>query len=181
MIAFREGEHMLALYRRHGLILVAEIVPIVLFAFVLIAVGFFAMGQIPDEVAALRALVALAALLFLHLFWIALFIILADFFLDVWVLTDRRVIAIEQKGLFARTVSEFDLSRIQDVTIEVHGIIPTMFNYGNLMVRTASEHENFIFKQVWRPNDVKDALIQASTAQRNDTIAAIEKHAQLNI
>ena len=90
------------------------------------------------------------------------------------------MIAIEQKGLFARTVSEFDLSRIQDVTIEVHGIIPTMFNYGNLIARTASEHESFIFKQVGRPHEIKDALIQASTAQRNSALAAIAKHVQSN-
>jgi|SRR3989344_621415 len=165
MISFREGENILSIYRRHGFILAAEVVPIVLFAFVLVGVGFFAIGQLPDEIVPLRALVALGILLFLHLFWIALFVILADFFLDVWVLTDQRVIAIEQRGLFARTVSEFDLSRIQDVTIEVHGIIPTMLNYGNLIVRTASEHENFIFKQVWRPNEIKDALIHASRQQ----------------
>lgn len=171
---------MLAIYRRHGFVLAAEIIPIVLFAFVLIGVGIFAMGQLPDEIIPVRALIVLGMLLFLHLFWLALFIILADFFLDVWVLTDQRVIAIEQKGLFARTVSEFDLSRIQDVTIEVHGIIPTMFNYGNLIARTASEHESFIFKQVGRPHEIKDALIQASTAQRNSSFAAIAKHVQSN-
>lgn len=176
MIAFREGEKMLALYRRHGFVLAAEVIPIVLFALVLIGVGFFAIGQLPDEIAPLRALMVLGMLILLHVFWIALFIVLADFFLDVWVLTDQRVIAIEQRGLFARTVSEFDLSRIQDVTIEVHGIIPTVFNYGNLVARTASEHENFVFKQVGRPHEVKDALIQAATAQRNDALAAIAKH-----
>ncbi|MEK7493735.1 MAG: PH domain-containing protein [Patescibacteria group bacterium] len=180
MIAFREGEKMLTLYRRHGLILAAELAPIILFAIVLIGVGVFAIEQIPDEIASLRILGLLGILFFLHLLWIALFVVLADFFLDVWVLTDQRVIAIEQKGLFARTVSEFDLSRIQDVTIEVHGIIPTMFNYGNLIARTASEHESFIFKQVGRPHEIKDALIQASTAQRNSALAAIAKHVQSN-
>lgn len=166
---------MLSIYRRHGFVLAAEIAPIVLFALVLFGVGFFAIGRLSAEVAALRALAALGMLMLLHVFWIALFIVLADFFLDVWVLTDQRVIAIEQRGLFARTVSEFDLSRIQDVTIEVNGIIPTMFNYGNLVARTASEHENFVFKQVGRPHEVKDALIQAAAAQRNDALAAIAK------
>lgn len=165
MIAFREGENMLSIYRRHGLILAAEVAPIVLFAFILTGVGFFAMGQLPEEMAPLRALVALGLLMLLHVFWIALFIILADFFLDVWVLTDQRMIAIEQRGLFARTVSEFELARVQDVTVEIHGVIPTLFNYGNIIVRTASEHENFMFKQVWHPNMVKDALIRASRGQ----------------
>ncbi|MEK7488199.1 MAG: PH domain-containing protein, partial [Patescibacteria group bacterium] len=97
---------------------------------------------------------------------------------DVWVLTNQRVIAIDQKGLFARTVSEFDLSRIQDITVEIHGIIPTVLNYGNLLARTASEHENFVLKQVGRPHEVKDALIQAATAQRNNAFAVITKHEQ---
>lgn len=181
MITFREGETMLSIYHRHWLVLAAEMVPIILFVPVLIGVGLFAMGQLPDENAPLRAIVMLGMLLFLHLFWIALFIILADFFLDVWVLTNQRVIVIDQKGLFARTVSEFDLSRIQDVTVEIHGIIPTLLNYGNLLARTASEHENFVFKQVGRPHEVKDALIQASTAQRNNTLAAIAHHEQITI
>lgn len=162
MIAFREGENVLSFYRRHGLILAAEVIPIILFSFVLVAAGFFAVGQLPQDMMPLRALITLGVLMLLHVLWIGLFVILADFFLDVWVLTDQRVIAIEQKGLFARTVSEFDLSRIQDVTVEIHGIIPTLLNYGNLVVRTASEHESFVFKQVWHPNKVKDGLIHAS-------------------
>jgi len=162
MIAFREGEIKLGIYRRHKFILILEVVPIVLFTFIVAAVTVIIISGLSDESVIFTPLIAVAALFFLHLFWIALFIVLADFYLDIWILTNERVIAVEQKGLFSRTISEFELYKIQDVTVDVEGIIPTMLNYGNLVVRTASEHRDFVFKQVWHPNMVKDAISKAS-------------------
>ena len=51
------------------------------------------------------------------LFFFARFI---DFYLDLWVITNDRIVDVEQFGLFSRTVSELDLFRIQDVTTDVH-------------------------------------------------------------
>ena len=44
-----------------------------------------------------------------------------DFYLDVLVVTNDRLIDIEQIGLFARTVSEVDLCNIQDITKDLSG------------------------------------------------------------
>jgi len=168
MITFREGEHVLATYRRHMIVLLFEAVPLIFFLGVIVAVAAFSVSQMPDEFTPLLSLVFLAALFFINLFWIALFVVLTDFYLDLWVVTDKRVIAVEQKGFFSRTVSEFELSKIQDITVSVHGIIPTLLRYGDLTVRTASEHENFTFKQVPHPGTVKDELLQAALAHRTD-------------
>lgn len=148
------------------IVLLFEIVPIVLFLFAIIGIALFAVSQLPDEFAPLLPLVALGTLFFINLFWIALFVVLTDFYLDIWIVTDKRVIAIEQKGFFSRTVSEFELSKIQDITVAVHGIIPTLLRYGDLTVRTASEHENFVFRQVPQPNEVKDELLRAALAHK---------------
>lgn len=171
MISFREGERVIACYRRHGFILLAEILPIVFFACIVSIAAFFGIAQLGEEFAAAAPLILFAAALFLHVLWVALFVVLADFYLDVWVVTSERIIAVEQKGLFSRTVSECELGRIQDMTTDVHGIIATFLNYGNLNVRTASEHEQFIFKQVWSPNAVKDEIAKTCSAygQKNTT------------
>ncbi len=87
--------------------------------------------------------------LFVWLFGLTAFL---DYFLDVWIITDRRIIDIEQKALFSRTVSELELHRVQDVTAEVKGFFPTMFDYGNVYIQTAAEKERFIFKQIPNPN-----------------------------
>jgi len=162
MILFRPDEKIIAVYRRHPVTLIFEIAPLVLFALVIIAGALFGGVFIPAKFSVLYPLILFSAVLFLHLFWIAAFIVLADFFLDVWILTDQRVIAVEQKTLFSRVVSECSLSKIQDTSIEISGFIPTILHYGNLTVRTASEHQDFIFKQVARPNSVSEEIARTA-------------------
>ena len=162
MVQFREDEKIIAVYRRHLVTLIFEIAPLVLFALVIIAGALFGGVFIPAKFSVLYPLILFLAVFFLHLFWIAAFIMLADFFLDVWILTDQRVIAVEQKSLFSRVVSECSLSKIQDTSIEIHGFIPTILHYGNLTVRTASEHQDFIFKNVARPNFISEEIARTA-------------------
>jgi hypothetical protein len=77
-----------------------------------------------------------------------------DYYLDIWIITNKRVIDIEQKGLFSRTIAEHKLSRIQDVSSEVHGILPTLFHYGNVRIQTAGEEQLFIFEEVPHPQEL---------------------------
>lgn len=86
-----------------------------------------------------------AYFLFVMLFSFANFV---DYYLDVWIVTNKRIVNIEQKGLFARVVSEKELSRMQDVTSEVKGFVQTFLHYGDVFIQTAGEKERFIFKQV---------------------------------
>ena len=77
-----------------------------------------------------------------------------DYYLDIWIITNKRVIDIEQKGLFSRIIAEHELSRIQDVSSEVHGILPTLLFYGNVQIQTAAEEQLFIFENVPRPQEL---------------------------
>lgn len=89
--------------------------------------------------------------LYVLLFFFGSFI---DYYLDVWIVTNKRVINIEQKGLFSRTISEKELIRMQDITSEVKGIWETMFDFGTVFLQTAGEKERFVFKQVSHPREV---------------------------
>ncbi len=53
---------------------------------------------------------------------------------SVFVVTDKRVFDIEQKGFFDRLVSEVSLDRVDDVTYEVKGMFATLFGYGSVRV-----------------------------------------------
>lgn len=98
--------------------------------------------------------------------WIIFFLIWIDYYFDVWIITNLRIVNIEQKGLFNRSVSEMDFSRIQDITTEVVGIIPTFLNYGDVLIQTAAEEEKFLFRQVPDPYNIKDVLMKMQK-QRN--------------
>lgn len=158
MISFRPDEKIIAVYRRHLAVLILEIAPISIFLLMIIAGAFLWLVFSPEEWSGLTPPVLFVVVFFLHLFWIALFITLADFFLDVWVLTDQRIIAVEQKGLFSRTVSECALSKIQDTSVDTRGFLATVLRFGDLTVRTASEHQDFIFKHMPGPMVVSEEI-----------------------
>lgn len=86
--------------------------------------------------------------------WVFFFRSWLDYYLDVWFVTNERIVSIEQKGLFSRTIAEQKLYRIQDVFAEVHGIIPTFLDFGNVTIQTAGTNEYFIFKEIPRPHQV---------------------------
>ncbi len=82
-----------------------------------------------------------------------------DFYLDMWIITNDRIIDIEQFNLFSRTISELDLFRIQDITTDVHGLFASMFNYGNLKITTASGNLDLVFHNIPSPDKIRRELL----------------------
>ncbi len=82
-----------------------------------------------------------------------------DQYLDIWIITNRRVIDIEQKGFFARVIAKHKLSRIQDVSSEVKGFFPTIFSYGNLRLQTAAAEQLFIFEKIPHPHEIAKKIL----------------------
>lgn len=99
------------------------------------------------------------------LIWIISFLIWIDYYLDVWIITDKRIVNIEQKGLFSRFISELELEKIQDISTDVRGVIPTFLNYGDLQVQTAAEKEKFLFHNIPDPYSVKDMIMKLQKKQ----------------
>jgi uncharacterized membrane protein YdbT with pleckstrin-like domain len=94
------------------------------------------------------------------IYWLALFIVWINFYLDVWIVTDNRVVNIEQLNLFSRHISELKHSKIQDVTSEVQGLLPTLFGYGNVYIQTAGNKQRFVFKQIPESTDTRNIIMK---------------------
>jgi len=62
-----------------------------------------------------------------------------DYYFDVIIVTDQRLISIQQKGLFSRGIDSLTLLRIQNISAEARGVLQTMFNYGTAYIETAGE------------------------------------------
>lgn len=112
-----------------------------------------------------RNLFLLLENLFFTLTWIVSFLIWVDYYFDIWIVTDRRIVNIEQKGLFSRRISELELEKVQDITTDVRGVIPTFLNYGDLLVQTAAEQEKFLFRNIPDPYSVKDLIMNLQKKQ----------------
>ncbi len=117
----------------------------------------------------------LTAIYFL-LWWHSLFYTLTMYLLDIWIVTDHRVIDSEQQGFFSRTVSELSLSKIQDISVAVRGAIPTFLDFGTLEIQTAAAARKFEFKQIPHPNEVKDKIMRAHDEFLRTHAGGIEVH-----
>lgn len=91
--------------------------------------------------------------------WIVTTTGFTDYYLDTWIVTNERVINIEQHGLFQRVASELDLTTVQDVTAEITGVLETVFKFGDVEIQTAGEKERFEFRHVPHPERVKEIIM----------------------
>lgn len=88
------------------------------------------------------------------------------FHLDMWIVTNDRLLDMMQKGLFHRTISEVDLYQIQDASSEVRGVFPSLFNYGNITLQTAGPVPKFVFRSVANPNDLREEILRLAAEDR---------------
>lgn len=100
-----------------------------------------------------------ATALWFLIIWINFFVIWTNYHLDVLILTTDKVIDVNQHALFYRDISTCRLDRIQDVTVEVRGIIPSLLDFGRITIQTAGEEDNFIINGMPKPYDVKEAIL----------------------
>lgn len=90
------------------------------------------------------------AILFIALNW---FIKWLDHYLDVIIITNKRIIDINQTRIFDRKISTMSLGQIQDVSGQVKGFIPSVLKYGVLNIETAGQGQ---LKELMRSAMQKD-------------------------
>ena len=85
---------------------------------------------------------------------------------DVYLLTNQRLIDVDQKKLFHRVVAEAPLENVQDVSFETRGVVQTIFNYGTVFVKTASVTTEIAMEGVTDPQSVQQAVLRAADRVR---------------
>ena len=163
----RADEHLIIMIRRHWIgwaRFIATLVAFNIFPVIVFAVMYFLLGWELDPEGPLFVVIAFATSLFYLNAWLMYFHEFIDYRLDVWILTDQRIINIEQEGLFSRTISELNIARVQDVTSEVQGHLQTLLDYGNVYVQTAGEQQRFIFENVPHPEEISRLVVRANDA-----------------
>ena len=157
----REDEQILLVLHRHWFDILSQF--FIILAMLLLFFGSYGLTAFfyaDIDIQTFSTLFAFLRNLFFTFIWITFFIIWIDYYLDVWIVTEQRIINIEQKGLFARTTSELRLEKIQDVATNVKGVIPTFLNYGDVEIQTAAEQEKFLFRNIPDPYAVKDLIMK---------------------
>jgi len=165
MIEFDDNETHLLTVRKHWFVLLKELIPLVflgLLPAVLLTGILFVPAEYQRRISAVvsgrYSLVISGYGVWVLLLWTTAFVRITDYYLDAWYLTDKRVIDVEQRGFFSREVAAMTLDKIQDVKINVHGMMQTFFDFGDLHAQTAGEQREFIIRGVYSPYDCKEDI-----------------------
>lgn len=146
-------EQILLKVRRHWIIMFKKFLIFLGLTAVLIIAYAGIVNFVPElliDPVIMPILVMVGSLYFVFI-WVMLFHQWIDYYLDLWIVTDKQVIDVKQEGIFNRTVARQPLFRIQDVMAECKGVLPTLFHYGDVKIQTAGAKDFFIFKQVPNP------------------------------
>ncbi len=164
------GEHIMKEVRKHWLVFLGMLFPYLflallplLFPFVL-AWGTSLYPALSGTMAGLTIAtpwVRIALGLWWLMLWVGAFNAFTNYFLNVWVITNHRIVKIRQYQFFNRKVSSFLLMRVQDVTTETYGILSDIFGYGCVQVETAGTASNlFRMDGVADPQGMRDLIMK---------------------
>ena len=170
-IHLEQDEKVIRVMRKHWFILFSKVAgPIILLVLPFFVIPFLGtnpvIANLFGSVAEVGALVTFFVGLWSLLMWVSIWTAWTDFYLDIWTITNRRVIAINQRGLFHRHIASFRYERLQDVDIQIKGIIATFLDFGTLEAATAGHDDDnggeFRFVGAPQPREVKAAILRAA-------------------
>lgn len=168
-IKLETDEEILQVVRKHWWIIGTRVFSAVLSMFaplILLALGTAYLADSPQFATVVNTYQAELWFLYLGwvlLHWMAIANFWTDHYLDLWAITNRRIVAIEQTGFFNRFLSSFRLERLQDMNISVVGIIPTLLNFGRIEAQTAGgSNEEFATNNMPDPRGLKALIIRAA-------------------
>lgn len=155
--------------RKHWLILLRDTMSSILLAF--LPFILFAILQIfvPTDIdfVTYLPLSGFATALWLLIVWMALAVLWTDYYLDLWIVTDSRIISVDQVSLFHRTVTTLSLDKIQEVTVKTENVFETLFHFGTIEIETAGPSDlNSTMEGIPHPERVR-AAIMAQTLKKN--------------
>lgn len=165
------GEHVILSLRKHPLILVGKLIPFIILDYL--------PYLLPKLGGYLDAIGGNPAFSYVSLFsfgspwfdfavgvywlfvWMGAFSVFTNHFLDQWVVTNERIIDIDQKDFWSREVSSLFLERVQNVETDVQGFFHTLFGFGTLTVESAgAEIGKVRMRGLPSPGHVRDVILQ---------------------
>lgn len=122
-----EGEIVELVFRRYPIVLRKTI----LLGLMIILIGILPLWRWPLSNWTLKTALIVAILVLAY--WLHAVVC---WYYSIFIVTNQRIIEVQQKGFFNRKVREFGLDKIQNVNYHIKGIQATLFNFGNINVQT---------------------------------------------
>jgi uncharacterized membrane protein YdbT with pleckstrin-like domain len=79
---------------------------------------------------------------------------------DLFVLTNQRLIKIDQKSFFNRRVSESELDSISNINYEIKGLVKSLLNFGDIKISTTGDEISIvILNNLENPHFIQERIM----------------------
>ena len=154
-------ENVVLKFRKHWWILLRDVIGTIFAGIFVAGVGVTLVGITATTDFRIVAGVYFGVVLWLVIVWLAVAVIWTNYYLDLWLITDKRLVSVDQTGLFKREVTTLPFTNVQDVTLEQYGILQTLLNFGTLRVHSAGPtSRNMSIYGVAQPSLIRDTIIK---------------------
>lgn len=172
-INLHDGEKIVAKVRKHWLVFVLE-------SFGLFIVALFPLGLLAlppqfmtDALPTLTGGQIGALVTFIVVAWeLILFTVLMSlvttYYLDVIIVTNKRILDVDQVGLFVRDVAGLPIEKLEDIKIRTTGILAEVFRFGRLDIQTAGDQKEVSVRAIRHPERVRDLIMEAYHMDKHD-------------
>jgi uncharacterized membrane protein YdbT with pleckstrin-like domain len=79
-------------------------------------------------------------------------------YFNIYIITNQHLVDVDFVSLMYRATKEAQLEDVQDVTSTIKGVFGPLFNYGDVIIETASQHGRLTFENVPKPDFVADRI-----------------------
>ena len=166
----QSDEKIIIYIRKHWLLFVLQIFPLFVLALLPLIFPSAAEFFLPKYLEVMQDAVWALYFMWLTILWVWAFEMWTEYYLDMWVLTTKKIVSADQRSLFNRHMSTLELEKIQDITVEVNGFIETMLEYGTLRVQTAGEMREFVMDDAAHAEKCKQLVLDAQRLVREDIL-----------
>lgn len=146
--------------REHWFFLVVRLLVVVLLFILLVAAQAYGPSIVPSLFTGTAAkVVSLFGQIYLMILVFGVFLIWVFYYLNMQIITNLRIVDVDQHSLFSRSISELHIDKIEDVTSDSHGPFAVIFGYGNVYVQTAGTVDRFEFDRVPVPERIVKIIL----------------------
>ena len=159
------GEHVVLQARKHWFLFAVTLLPYAILALIPFALPGLLRLTVPTAPYAAyidyrQPLMRAALGVWLLVVWTGAWGACTRYYLNVWVLTNQRIVDIRQPAWFYRKVSSLLLNRVQDVTTDVDGALASALGIGNITVQSAGAVDEFHMNGIPRPEVMRDVIMR---------------------
>lgn len=162
-------------WHKHWFVLLKAIfIPLMVIVFLVVLLVWFGTSpQILDSLGQAAGPVQVVLVLLLVIFSLVFLWQYVDWWNDIYILTEDRIIDIKRIPLIYEDRREAYLYQIQDVSYKIPTLLYRILGLGDVFIETAGKAENFLFETVPNPAQVQRKIIsRLRTFQDQQQVAA---------